>query len=304
MIVALLFTTASTSTLQANGSETKSSELTLEEQRILDERSAIVREYFLEIERAKGVLEQLEVERQELSLLRAADLNAHEGKILNAQDRLVDLKNSYEDFGLEKITKVKEEKKASILSSSAADWELTELDVYWDSKAKKYLAHSAGNWKNNKWKEDKKVCWDLDLCLGWSNLGGYDGYSLYSMHKDINTYNEEFWTLYYSDYTLYEDRSNTASKIPDSRGYAWRYQDRIKAVIPGYWADYDNGRQLGWYFFDFVGGKPTGQTISFKAMYGHTWSSTSITGISYPAGFSWVNSGNQWDDGDNAAFSF
>lgn len=306
VLVFMLVTVVNAQTMEVDFNS--SEKLTTKEQELLDERSAIVREYFLMLEKTKAKVDVLERERKlvesEKSIFNEKSLQRLDAEIDEINTEIVKLESDHEKYGLTKINKVKDQ--VSILASSANDYSITEIQVFYDRSVNKYLLHTAGNFTNDKWKEDRTAI--TSGFEGWKEIGGYDGYSAYSLHKDINTFNEEFHTLHYDDPTNSIDRTNSASKYPDSRGYAWKYQDKAYLFGGGtpfvHWSDYDNWRQIGWYYFDFVGGVPTGQSISFKASFGHTWSSTSINSISYPAGFGWTVNNNRWDDGDSATFSF
>ncbi|MFF2889571.1 hypothetical protein [Paenibacillus sp. NPDC057967] len=274
--------------------------LTSEEQKKLDERTIILKEYFLNVEMAKAELDKLK-EAQSENVGPRASLVEIDKKIEVAALRVEELKEKL-PVGLEKIQTAKESGNVSALSS-AADYAITEIQIFWDSTQSKYLAHTAGNFTSTNWKKDRETD---PYMTGWRDFGGYDGYSVYSLHYNINIYNPNFQTIHHADHTQYTDWTSTASTYPDARGYAWKYQDKGYQNWPIWmtdWADYNNWRQLGWYFFDFVGGKPSGNA-SFSASFGHTWASTTINSISYPAGFGWSTNSNRWDKGQSKAFTF
>lgn len=299
-LLVIMLTSVSSIQAQQLSDNKSNGVLTEKEQQLLNERSNVVREYFLKVEQKKAEIDKIEsVKRNPENILHPLEMQRLEEEINSARFELEVLEASYADYGLEKISEVKKDE-VSILVSSATDYDITEIQLFYDTLVSKYILHSAGNFTTDAWKEDVTT-----IFYGWSNLGGYEGYSLYSLHKDINTYNQEFHTLYYDDPTISINWTNSASKYPDSRGYAWKYQDQIYSTFfTGSVTDYNNWRQLGWYYFDFVSGVPTGQTISFSASFGHTWSSTTINSISYPAGFGWSTTNHKWNDGKSAAFSF
>ncbi|NBI31183.1 hypothetical protein [Chengkuizengella marina] len=308
-IVFILFVLMMSSVVNAQTNKSiNNGKLSEEEQQLLNERSDEIRDYFLKIEKEKAKLDKLKDKKEKMSKEKnknSLDLLNLDIEIENASNAVAKLTESHEDYGLKKIKKVKKKDSVSILESSAADYRITELQLFYDESVGKYLLHSAGNFTNDDWKEDKSP-YTSGYGNGWKDLGGYDGYGLYSMHEDINTYNREFHTIHYEDNSESIDWSNKASNIPDARGYAWKYQDELYLEGGGSvfanWKDYNNYRQLGWYYFSFVDSDMSGKELGFKAIFGHTWSSTTINGISYPNGVSFTTTNNSWDDGYSDSF--
>lgn len=297
------------SAVSASSSSTvEDNKLTEKEQQQLDERSDVVGSYFLKIEEARSKVLKLEDEIHSVSLdavsTNKINLQALNFQLLNAEQELITISDSYADYGLEKIEGKKEHQIEPL--SAASDYELTGMTLYYDSQVKKYVVNGSGNFTTTNWKKDNSLT--SYFTDGWKSVGGLDGFSIYSLHKDINIYNPEFYSLHDSDPTINTNWTNAASQYPDSRGYAWAYQDKSKlkgaVTIFAEWEDYNNWRQVGWYYFTFVGGVPTGQTISFKQSFGHTWDSTTINSISYPFGFGWSTTANKWDKGASYSYKF
>lgn len=306
LCLSLFFSSAVSASSSSNIEYNK---LTEEEQQQLDERSAIVRSYFLKIEEAKGKVQKLEdMVHNSLSDDNGTNninIQVLNTQLLNAKQELTSITDSYADYGLEKIEGEKESQ-IEPFASDASDYKNTEMTLYYDSEVKKYVINGSGEFTTTDWKKDNSVT--SYVSDGWKDVGGLDGFSIYSLHKDINVYNPEFYTLHYSDPTINTNWTYAASQYPDSRGYAWGYQDKtkLKGALTAFatWEDYNNWRQVGWFYFTFVGGVPTGQTISFSEKFGHTWNSTTINSISYPFGFGWSTNSNKWDKGTSYSYKF
>lgn len=309
LIAALSFTFSTTALAQetsdekASGRNIELEELPEEERKLLLERSKVVESYIWEIEKAHATLREL---KNQLSKSSDSDIqNELSLKIKDAEDELIKARENTTKYGLIKLKPVKEQSKASILSS-AGNFTITENYILYDSVVGKYLHHTAGNWTNDNWKSD----YFCGVCFaGWKDLGGTNGYYLASLHEPINTYNRKFHTLLYSDWSSSIDWSSSASTYSTSNGFGWEFQDRVKleGLTLLVTTDFNADRQLGWYWFDFVNGRPNGKTISFKVDAGHSWSSTTLSGIGigpYTFSFAWSSTSNSWNKNHTVSYTF
>lgn len=275
--------------------------LPVKERELILERSKVVESYIMEIEKAHANLKMLNDQLSKVDS--TSDRNALFAKIKAAEVALTNAQNNTEKYGLVKLKPVEETNEVSPLSIQG-DYQITENYIMWDSAVGKYLYHTAGNWINTNWKNDY-TCY---VCTtGWKDIGGKDGYYLASLHKEINIYNPKFYTLNSSDWTITNDWSNTANTYATSNGFGWGFQDKIKLTPGPVAVDFNADRQLGWFWFDFVGGKPTGQTISFKVDVGHSWSNTSLNGIGlgpYSFSFSWSVNSDNWNKAALTTYTF
>ena len=82
-----------------------------------------------------------------------------------------------------------------------------------------------------------------------------------------------------------------------ARGIGWKWQDSVYVTF-GLNKIYNSWRQLGWMYFKFTDGVPTGSTVTFKAETSHTWDNTAVNGFSFAPwsiGFQWTTGSDHWE---------
>lgn len=275
------------------------------EREILEERTKEIDTYMLKLGKAMAKYESLLDNSKELQSNSNISSNQLNEQLSEALRELKKVDDEGEKMGLVKLSSTNEEKegKVSILSSYASDFTMDYLNLRYDSKTGMYLLDGQGQWKNKNWKDD------VSCALGCSafqtyNVGGYDGFYLASLHRDIAIFEKKFYTIK-SNGTESIEWSH-GSKDAGARGIGWKWQDSVYVHF-GLDMTYNSMRQLGWMYFKFSDGVPTGSTISFKAETSHTWDKASVNGFSFAPwsiGFSWSNGSQHWEQSDIRNHSF
>jgi hypothetical protein len=204
-------------------------------------------------------------------------------------------------IGLVKLDEIKQsEGEVSIQASIRDDFIYDYKDFYWDTTTSKFVWEAQGQFDSgNDWASECN-------CIPYHftyDLGGDDGFGLSSLHKDINIYTSEMWTLD-SDLSNATNRSGGQADI-NARGVAWEWQDDVYAGFFGA-KTYDSHRRLAWMYFDFVGGTPSGQNISFLANVAHTWDETDLSGTEVGTGgvtFTFNKATERWDKPVNGVYT-
>ncbi|TXK73192.1 hypothetical protein [Paenibacillus sp. N3.4] len=245
----------------------------------------------MKLAKARG--EQKNIEENQKSSIMSSEVTA---KAKQIQSEIDGLEAESEKMGLQRLKiKVGSENQVGILSSIGGDFDFDYIDVRYDSSTGLYIFEGQGQWKNRNWYNDNGCS---PLCVNYStkNVGGEDGFALFSLHRDISIFNQRYYTLK-SDFATAIEWTNTASTNVGARGYGWKWQDNIYFNPNG--AEFNSARQFGWYYFAYSDGKPSsGSVVSFKASTSHTWDTTSVSGISlapWSIGFAWNTGSSHWE---------
>jgi hypothetical protein len=177
-----------------------------------------------------------------------------------------------------------------LASSTNSDLKVSPPSLSHDTQAHLYYSITKWNWNNTDWKSDRTF-----NPGGNSNVGGDDGIAT-SFNKSLimRGYSASYWGNGCAGFGTHT--TSTASDA-NSYGAGFTFQD-----ING--SRYTTGTNLC-YDYNAIHGQ---EVISFKATsctsgvqafgrYGHSWSSTSLTGFSvgpYSIGIYWTSNSNRW----------
>lgn len=193
-----------------------------------------------------------------------------------------------------------------LASSSSGDVTLNRPTIYYDSFTKEYVITGTGKWNAHTY-ETPSWSWWYPSVGDTSNIGGTDAIGISLSNTSGSTsglaLNSGYGYFYNGTATK---MSTTLTSENDIYGGGYSVQDFIKYTkvvnyilycdVTYYYNAY-NMKCVLRYDADFA--KYSG---SAKLFYSHTWSNTSITGISLNktgASLSWSNSSNRW-----AAYSY
>lgn len=263
-------------------------------QLMLSERYKEVDEYFLLIEEKEMMYDEI------LYILSTNTLSVEENDILyteasTLESEISELKNNMEkNIGLIEIEHFEDIEANEDLSiaSVASDVDIT-VNLYYDQTTGQYVLSGGWEWKNRNWFSD----------CGWGACGGYDGFALQILNRDIAIFDETLYT--YSGLRELFDRTNEMEKEYSSYGLGMRFQDN--QIARNWEYEYDSHRGQGRIWFEFSDGTPTGTIVSYKAGYAHTWSSTAVSSISITAtgiSFTFTKQENSWSNEKNGNFRF
>lgn len=203
-----------------------------------------------------------------------------------------------EKMGLVKLASSKDQKEAKVstLSSYASDFNMDYLNLRYDTQTGMYLFDGQGQWQNDNWKNDIS-CAISAGCAAFQtyDAGGYDGFYLASLHKDITIFDKKMYTIKSNGNESIE--WTHGSQDAGARGIGWKWQDSVYVTF-GLNKIYNSWRQLGWMYFKFTDGVPTGSTVTFKAETSHTWDKTAVNGFSFAPwsiGFQWTTGSDHWE---------
>lgn len=273
--------------------------LSAEERTILEKRTAEIDAYELKIAAALN-------KRYELVQNSKQDINSTglKSQIEKVDAEIASLEIEGEKMGLVRIKPDKEEKRAFIQSSYADDFNFDWLNFTYDTQTGLYLLDAQGQWRNSKWSEDYGCGLGCQYFKTY-DVGGYDGFYLASLHRDIAIFNKKFYTIKSDSVSSIEWTAGSQDVGP--RGQGWKWQDSVYVGALGS-ETYNSHRQLGWMYFQFTDGKPSsGTTITLKAETSHTWETTAINGFSFAPwsiGFQWTSSSNHWEKPATKNYTF
>ncbi|GAA0378161.1 hypothetical protein [Bacillus horti] len=263
-------------------------------QLMLSERYKEVDDYFLLIEEKEMMYDEI------LSTLSTNKLNMEENHMLyieasTLKSEILDLKNNMEEniglIEIEHFGDIGSNEDLSIASVSS-DVDIT-VNLYYDQTTGQYVLSGGWEWKNRNWFSD----------CGWGACGGYNGFALQILNRDIAIFDETLYT--YSGLREQFVRTNTMEKEYSSYGLGMRFQDN--QIVRNWEYEYDSHRGQGRIWFEFSDGTPTGTIVSYKAGYAHTWNSTEVSSITISAtgiSFSFSTTENRWSDERNGNFRF
>ncbi|GAA1370874.1 hypothetical protein GCM10009661_30650 [Catellatospora chokoriensis] len=178
--------------------------------------------------------------------------------------------------------------------SSQGDATVSTPTIYYDTQAKYYYASASFSWNNQQTKADGSG----------GNVGGYDGFAI-RFNKDITNMGTgaSFCPGNWGGATPYPGTKPGCVVVQpednDDFGSSYKYQDKLNQAYCG-GTDYPS-------CWIYIGAKGT-IVHSFKkswagclqvySKYGHTWSSTQISGINVSNGsisFDFSSSSYRWD---------
>ncbi|WP_243299725.1 hypothetical protein [Bacillus litorisediminis] len=198
-------------------------------------------------------------------------------------DRLRELES--EDY-LKKLglSKIENDPDTNVeIASTINDVDMPKPTMYYDNDMQMYVMTGYWNW--NKTYPD-------------STVGGTDGFALGVAQEQISVFEHGLRT------SKKDGTSSTPSvQSPYVNGYGigFEFQDS------GLGLNYNCYKGTGWVYFRFYNGTPVGKTINFNSKYGHSWSSTEVTGFSIgptDLGISWNYSTNKFEDSNYGTKTF
>ena len=224
----------------------------------LEKRAQEINDYFIKLEELKIQLEKSTEEiKTKGGMVTFEAISAHE----NIQQQL----NYYENSSLEIVGLEKLETETSLPVqplSTASNAEVTRPTVYYDNDFAAYVASSG--WK-----------WNIT-----NNDTVNSGYDVFSIYTDTKV------TVLECHVNTWDMNGNKASQatlnvsrqlIPVNYGYTIEFYDYSNGK------SYSTHRGSSWMFFKFTNGTPSGKTLNFAGVYGHTYSGASLTGIDFGA---------------------
>lgn len=180
-----------------------------------------------------------------------------------------------------------------LTSSTNSDMAVSVPTLSHDTQAHLYYSITKWNWVNSDWKQDKTFNPN-----GISNVGGPDGIATsFSKSLTMKGHSATWWGNGCVFSTSAAGTTSTASDI-SQYGVGFTFQDKNGArYTTGTNLCYDYNAIHGQEVLSFVGPSSCVSGVQAFGTYGHTWSSTSLTGFSIglsSIGIAWSSTSNRW----------
>ncbi|MFJ7951795.1 hypothetical protein ACIQZG_09735 [Lysinibacillus sp. NPDC096418] len=255
-------------------------ELPLEHQNKLSERSKVIGSYFDELMNIRAEISSLEIEMSQ-----QRNLGGISPYKLTHLNELNEKLNYYENNSLEiaGLVEIDPDSQDSLVQPFSSKDQVTvdKPKVYFDNDSKLYVGETNWRWTSNS-----------DI-----NNSGNDGIGITNTQETLSIF--DFYV------NTWDQKGNKYYNIglnpeTSSAGYHLEFNDSSNG------ATYRGHIGQSWFFFKFYNGTPVNKSVNFNTTYTHTYSGTLIDSVTVGWGtfsIGFIGS-NKWDRKNEAAISF
>lgn len=199
------------------------------------------------------------------------------------------------------VYEVCEEEQAALAASSSGDVTLYKPTIHYDSSTKEYIITGNGKWNTHSYEVPTWYWWAPSVG-STKDIGGTDaiGISL------TNTYGNTAGLALNSGYGRFKNgtavkTSTTLASENDNYGGGYKVQDFIKFTkVDNYLLWFNTTFYYNAYYMTCIlryNSKLANYSGNAKLFYGHTWDTTTVTGIGVSttgASISWSSNSDKW----------